>query len=621
MKRILCAIAAFVMLICPAVHAVSTDIVWDFDSGTEGWQVNKGGKGVSLFQSGSDLVHTITVAGTTNTFILSPNNLGISGNEKGYVVLRMRNDNTDAEFLALTFVTDKETAWDTTYSDASPKTVLIGGSKKGDSYVDYVFDMTGNSSWIGGTVTRMRIIVQDYSGSKAGSVYIESIKVTDSVVPRAKAKLTLSGGAVYQEGTSVRLKASAENVEEITAADFYVNGSLVGSDNSGAPYQTLYKFTERGRHSFHVVLHREDGTELVSDRTDINVTGWERTYGMIFGFDGTIEDFQVKSDRAELAPGEEACEFNLTSGNAYMTKTGLEVNGGENQYLKVRMKNLTSSESVCIQWVTKEDNVWTEDNKITFSEDCLGSSVTADDEDFKEYVFYLGSYSNWADKSIAILQFYPAKTASGGTVYIDEISFTNMAGEGQEPGSLRIYSEQASAVIPPKSKAEITAELSDEDSARRVEYYIGKTKIGETDEAPYSISYIPQEEGETEISAVFYDSFGRMIEAENTVKIVCRSDYDFSPPVYTDTETKREFSFEIKKNTTKDEIMIIVAGLFDENGRLTAIRSCEADFEEAAKISFPLADCENAEKAVFAVWRGLVDTRCYTTPYTVNFEK
>ena len=95
--------------------------------------------------------------------------------------------------------------------------------------------------------------------------------------------------------------------------------------------------------------------------------------------------------------------------------------------------------------------------------------------------------------------------------------------------------------------------------------------------------------------------------------------------------------------------MIIVAGLFDENGRLTAIRSCEADFEEAAKIKEEIdlfsaivrkqkylqnlnrdivfwINMKNYKYKVYYIsfckikYEKVIDAS-YTTPYTVNFEK
>lgn len=73
--------SALALLMSAGCGACQNEARWDFDESAEGWNVNKANNGVSIEAKSGKLIYTLAKEGTTNTFLLSPDNLGIDGSE------------------------------------------------------------------------------------------------------------------------------------------------------------------------------------------------------------------------------------------------------------------------------------------------------------------------------------------------------------------------------------------------------------------------------------------------------------------------------------------------------------------------------------------------------------
>ena len=182
MKKRFISILCVISMLLPiyTVPAFAQEITqWEFDSDSEGWAVNKAGKGVSIGNEEECLVYTVDAAGTTNTFLLSPDNLGIKGSDYQKITLKVKNELGTVSNVKVAFVTDADSSWDSTWTGSLTKTVFGPSLSKSDDFVDCVIDMSSNKNWMDGTIKRIRILISEFSGAQEGTMYIDNIMLGD----------------------------------------------------------------------------------------------------------------------------------------------------------------------------------------------------------------------------------------------------------------------------------------------------------------------------------------------------------------------------------------------------------------------------------------------------------
>lgn len=185
-------VLAMLLSICTFAAAGAADIkTWNFDTDKEGWTPQKG----SLSVAGGIMTHTVA-AGQNNAFLQSPDNLGIDGSVYKYVKVRLKNENVASNAIVVSFTTTSDTTFDTSYSTGT-KTVITGGVSGNDSsFTEYVINMSDNKNWNNGTIKRMRILLFLNSTSiPAGSMHIDYIKVSDTLIERGQKSFYVSSSA------------------------------------------------------------------------------------------------------------------------------------------------------------------------------------------------------------------------------------------------------------------------------------------------------------------------------------------------------------------------------------------------------------------------------------------
>lgn len=138
-------------------------MIWNFDSGAEGWTVTHDIAGYG-WKSGGYIGGRIT---GLDPYIYSPGNLQVNATANKYIKVRMKNS-SGSTAAQIYFVTATSTIW----GEANHKDFPINANDPG--YTDYVVDMSTIPSW-NGTLTQMRI--DPTTGVSSGAFSIDFIEV------------------------------------------------------------------------------------------------------------------------------------------------------------------------------------------------------------------------------------------------------------------------------------------------------------------------------------------------------------------------------------------------------------------------------------------------------------
>ena len=534
------------------------EMVWNFntDGDKEGWLANKG----TLAVLGGVMTHTVS-AGQSNAFLLSPKDLAIDGSKYKYVKIRLKNNNCASSTCVVSFITDTDSAWDTLYSTGTKSVMTPNGITGYDSdYTEYIIDMSSNSNWTNGTVTRMRVLTFLNTASvTAGSMDIDYIKVDDvpeSVIPDPiptpeptpqptptpepsgkTVEVSTEGADSCMVGSYIviNVKTGTEVADKI---EIYEGENLISEYSGGGPVKHPYELTRTGTYTFSAKAYY--GEESIESEKviipNVKTQRPQRGYGVRYTFDEDTEGFIQRDDYCEIEQSNGALEFDIEAANAYMYKSGISIDLSKGKYVIVKMKNNSDGSNFVLQWKTAEDNTFSEDKKVTFKGvDSNGTPITTDDSEYKEYVFYMGDKEPWADKTLTYLQIYPAGNATSGTVYIDEILFSDMQKDVPDVSEFNISSNANSGLIIAGNSLKLSAQIT-KGTARKIEFYNTSTLLGEATQAPYEITYAANMAEEMQITALLYDEYGTIVKSDNTLNVSVKYLYEVSSPIVNGTE-------------------------------------------------------------------------------------
>ncbi len=181
-KRMLCLLCVLTLLLPSALPYASAQgqLQWEFDGDLGGWAVNKSGNGVSIACEDDSLMYTVEKQGTTNTFLLSPDNLAIDGAANKKITLKIKNALAGVGSVKVAFITDADQAWDATWTGTLTKTVSGPSLSVKDEYVDCVIDMSSNAIWNTSTIKRIRILISEFAGTATGTMYVDAISIGEA---------------------------------------------------------------------------------------------------------------------------------------------------------------------------------------------------------------------------------------------------------------------------------------------------------------------------------------------------------------------------------------------------------------------------------------------------------
>ena len=598
MKKILSRFILAVILINITLSAGSVFAagqVWDFDAGTEGWVANKG----TLSTANGVMTHTIS-AGHNNAFLLSPNDLGIDGSIYKYIKIRLRNNNCASRACVVSFITVTDTTWDSKYSTGTKSVVTASGITGYDTdYKDYVIDMSGNEKWSSGTITRLRLLtfLNDVSVT-AGSMDIDSIELLEEYEPDepqhspspsdkpavtdppatdapilSEVSITAQGLEGAAVGSYAILSAAApDNCEKI---EIYSGGELAASDQ-GNSCTCMYQFEAEGVYSFTAKAYYSDGMTGVSEPVE---TGYiadplkEREYAARYTFDSGDEGFLPRSGYAELSCEEGRAEVDISASNAYIYKSGTVLDLSAGDYVIIRMMNRTSGSRVILQWKTTEDNTFSDSKKVTFNDtDSLGNVIIKNDNEYREYVFYMGDVDGWKDKHLNFLQVFPSASAESGSVYIDEISLSDRYKEPEPLPVVTVYSDLDDLKCFIGDEIALSAEINGS-PVSGIMYYNEGNKLGEAFEEPYGIGFTAAAVGSMEIFAYAVCESGAIVRSENAVSAEVVERYTISTPQIEDTDSGKKVMIDIWIYDDTIKQLTAVAAIYNENGKMLALKS------------------------------------------------
>ena len=175
--------------------------------------------------------------------------------------------------VSITSPTNTQTVSIYSYTVSANPTVTPGTITNVDFYVDAGFignDNTSPFSFIVSGATAgahtLKVVAWDSNGNSATS---SVVNVTAANLPPSVTVTNPANASLILVGSSVSIGASATDDGTVTNVDFYVDGGLVGSDNT-SPYAALWTATA-GAHALTAVAFDNDGASKTS--AVVNVTG------------------------------------------------------------------------------------------------------------------------------------------------------------------------------------------------------------------------------------------------------------------------------------------------------------------------------------------------------------
>lgn len=643
MKKIVSRLVLAVMLMNIMLSAGSVyaaGYVWDFDAGTEGWVANKG----VLSAANGVMTHTIS-AGHNNAFLLSPNELGIDGSIYKYIKIRLRNNNCASKACVVSFITVTDTTWDTKYSTGTKSVVTASGITGYDTdYKDYVIDMSGNEKWSSGTITRLRLLtfLNDASVT-AGSMDIDNIELLEEYEPDepqdspspsdnptvtdppatdaptlSDISITAKGIEGAAVGTYAILSAAApDNCEKI---EIY-SGDELAASYQGSKCTCMYRFEAEGVYSFTAKAYYSDCTTGVSEPVE---TGYiadplkEREYAARYTFDSGDEDFLPRSGYAELSCEEGIAKVAISAANAYIYKSGTALDLSSGDYVIIRMMNRTSGSRVILQWKTTEDNTFSDSKKVTFNDtDSLGNVIIKNDNEYREYVFYMGDIDGWKDKHLSFLQVFPSASAESGSVYIDEISLSDRYKEPEPLPTVTIYSDLDDVQCFVGNDIALSAEINGS-SVSGIMYYNEGNKLGEAFEEPYGISFTTAAAGSMEIFAYAVCERGAIVRSENAVSAEVVERYTISTPQIEDTDSGKKVTIDIEIYDDTIKQLTAVAAIYNKNGKMLALKSEKTSERGTLTIEFSANQSIQANTILVTVIGDWSEPSGYMKPFVTG---
>ncbi|PRY90888.1 Ig-like domain-containing protein, partial [Mongoliibacter ruber] len=306
--------------------------------------------------------------------------------------------------------------------------------------LNFIWDFETSGSFV------LNAIVYDNVGNKVNSSPITVNIQNENILPEVSIT-SPANGTEYAIGESVTITADATDADgAITKVDFYVNGSLIGSDNT-APYTLNWNATDAG--SFEL-------TAVATDDRNGKTTSASVTVTVIA--DNTLPEVSITSpaNGSEYAIGEAVTiTADATDADGAITKVDFYVNGG--------LIGSDNTAPYTINWNAAEAGNF----ELT--------AVATDDRNGK---------TTSASVTVTVI--------ADNT--LPEVSITSPAN-----GSEYAIGEAVT----------ITADATDADGAiTKVDFYINGSLIGSDNTAPYTINWNATEAGNFELTAVATDDRG-----------------------------------------------------------------------------------------------------------------
>ena len=400
----------------------------------------------------------------------SVDNMNIDASVYKYVKIKMKNG-TAGTTSSLFFITTADASWDGT------KMKVVNVRAQDPNYTEYLFDMSTVAAWTG-TIRQLRIDPED--GASSGTVSIDSIGVyPDSTTEDVEFDFmdgSLDGFNDFQGVTvssansflNLSMTNADPNIKTIdhlnlsTAAYKYVKVRM--RNGTSATTGTLYFITNtdttwNDSKSVHFTLTAND-----PDYTDyiVDMSGngeWTGTLRQIridpqngassgtssldlvgiytgsivadvaYEFTSSADGWTAVSDASVLASGGSLTMANAGTSPEIASPDNVNLNAGEYKYVKIRLKNNTSSNIAQLYWTTTADTTFDEQKSQKFI-------VKENDAGYTEYVIGLSQNPYWSG-TIKQLRLKPSRHQASGSTNIDYVVITQSADTSRQNWEVR----------------------------------------------------------------------------------------------------------------------------------------------------------------------------------------
>jgi len=598
-----------ISIVC-AEHQEQIFREWNFDDNTIPSDIGRSSK--TTFSAEYGALKVVTTAGFQSVNISPYTQLNFTTKKYRYLKLTVKNmmksEQTADPVALIIHYTDGSSATYFYQKDVSGKEIYYNDS----FYRQYIFDMEQEKdksekpiAWIEAYLFRC---------AKSGTAYIDNICISDTAsyaaVSEQATLLNPQNGSEFSLGQEVTLSA-AVSTGACEGVDYYVNQQFIGS-GSGADDTLSYTFRETGTHKIKAIVKLSDGTNLETQTVSVSVTVSNAAQGKKWEFDSGLENWYTNGSLATLKVADGAMVATYNSGAAQAMPIcidGLSIDGSKCSYLKIRMKNQTTSAKLQFQWKLNNGS-FANDLLFQTTHDSNNVPITANDTEFKEYVFSLKQYSGW-QKNVTTIQFHPAVDARSGTVYIDSIEVYDVLPQVElSVNGGAVYPEPV--VLTPKvQKADYEIE--------RTDLYLNgkviKTYQG-TDCTPYTV--IPLDGGEITAFVAAYDERGEVTFGE-PVSFHYDTPFLFGEWKCTIAAGVANIEVPVKRVLQEYDSLVIAAVAYDAQGSLIASDTVDADATDVmtnATLSLAIPD-KTASVTVYA-WDSLHNGESYHKPMTVK---
>ncbi|PRY90887.1 Ig-like domain-containing protein, partial [Mongoliibacter ruber] len=390
-------------------------------------------------------------------------------------------------------------------------------------------------------------VATDDRNGKTTSAAVTVTVIADNILPEVSIT-SPANGTEYAIGESVTITADATDADgAITKVDFYVNGSLIGSDNT-APFTANWNATGSGNFELTAVATDDRNGETTSAAVTVTVIA-----------DNVLPEVSITSPAAgtEYAIGEAVTiTADATDADGAITKVDFYVNGsligsdntapytinwnaieaGNFELTAVATDDRngkTTSAAVTVTVIA--DNILPEvsiTSPANGSEYAIGESVTitadATDADgsITKVDFYvngslIGTSSdapftaNWNATEAGNFELTAVATDDrGGETTSAAVIVTVVENQLVKPLSIKITSPSQNEVFARNAMVNFEVEIESDSEIEKVEYFRNNILIGASEEGNFSLSWRAMNMGNLNIRATVTDIEGQIASSE-----------------------------------------------------------------------------------------------------------
>jgi len=443
-KKFISLFISMAMLISMAIVPASAETygkAWEFDGTTvESWQAQNS----TLSVSEGNLVQTITTA-KNNTFLISPNNLGIDASVYKYLKVRVKNSTAANGFFRYEAIGTNKSE----FKGGTSWIAINGNSNPADGeWHEYCIDLSQLGTDWTGTVSRFRLCMSTWNTE--GTIEYDYIRLSDSgdLSGCSVAINSLTNPTDIFLGETIDLTATVTG--EATKVEYFANGTSIGSVTE-APYALSYTPSALGAYYISAKATFAEGYVdsgntyvYVSDRNVVenNAHIWE--------FDGSTQSFASNNSAYSSVGGCLVQTITTEKSNTWLqSPKNLSIDASIYKYLKVRAKNSTTATGYF-----RFEAVGTNKAEYKGSWIPLADNKTPNDGEWHEYIVDLSQYGTDWTGTITSFRLCMSAWNCAGTVEFDYIRLSDTLANGID-----------SSLVPtptpaPTAEPEIATEIS-----------------------------------------------------------------------------------------------------------------------------------------------------------------